>query len=139
MNALHAPVHVLLVDDSPDDNFFHQRAITKSGIDSVVTVASDGEEAISYLSDLDPSERVPDLIFLDINMPRMTGWEFLDAYAEFPSEVRTSAVLVMLTTSPHPKDEERARENALVADFINKPLTPELLRELVARFLDTDD
>ncbi|MFK8014457.1 MAG: response regulator [Gammaproteobacteria bacterium] len=138
MSDQERPTHILLVDDSPDDNFFHQRAIKKSGLDAMVTVATDGEEAIGFLQSIGSRSRGPDLIFLDINMPRMTGWEFLSVYAELPETVQASAVIVMLTTSPHPEDRERAQRNAHVADFVNKPLTAQIMRDMVARFVAGD-
>lgn len=133
MSPLSTPVHILLVDDSPDDNFFHQRAIKKSGIDAIVSVATDGEDAIKFLQSIESGQSGPDLIFLDINMPRMTGWEFLDAYSTLPGNVLARAVVVMLTTSPHPEDEERAQRDKCISAFVNKPLTPEIMREMVER------
>ena len=78
-----------------------------------------GQEALDYLSGPFPS---PDLIFLDINMPCMDGWEFLDRYRQLPREGKDSPILVMLTTSLNPDDEMKTREMDEVAGFENKPL-----------------
>lgn len=134
MSNLKKMINVLLIDDSSDDNFFHERAIKKSGVNATITVFTYAEEALTFLQGLATKKddgSAPDLIFLDINMPRMTGWEFLQAYADLPDHVRSSIVILMLSTSPDPKDQELAKENQFVTDFNNKPLTADGFREIV--------
>lgn len=120
---------VLLVDDSDADNYLHTRVLKQTGLVEHVRVARDGHEAMVYLQAAHP---LPDLVFLDINMPRMNGWELLDALSEFPEERRDFPVIVMLTTSIRPEDRARADASPLVADFVDKPLTVELVRQVVA-------
>ncbi|MFK8032194.1 MAG: response regulator [Gammaproteobacteria bacterium] len=132
-------IKVLLIDDSSDDNFFHERAIKKSGLDAAITVFTHAEGALEYLQSIAENDHyhlIPHLILLDINMPRMTGWEFLDVYASLPGSVRKSVVIVMLSTSPDPRDKSLAEDNELVADFSNKPLTADSFRAMIKQHLD---
>lgn len=124
---------ILLVDDSEADNFLHQRVIKKLGCVDRVTVCEDGQEALDYLSGSDgsPPPR-PDLIFLDINMPRIDGWQFLEEYAR-GSGVRCP-VIVMLTTSTNPDHRAQAERNDALSAFETKPLTADSLRAVLHRF-----
>lgn len=111
---------ILLVDDSPSDQYLHRRLLERLDCADRITEAAHGRAALEHLQS---SERPPDLIFLDINMPLMNGWEFLEAYAKLPEERRSRAVIVMLTTSSNPDDRERAaRWSELVSGYIEKPL-----------------
>ena len=73
----------------------------------------------------------PGIIFLDINMPRMNGWEFLIEYKNLPSQQKSKIVIGMLTTSMNPDDEIRAKQFPEIKAFIHKPLTIEKIKELV--------
>ena len=125
---------VLLIDDYEADNFLHRRAIKKSGLAAKITECLNGREAIDYLRAAGPDgERPqPEMIFVDINMPVMNGWEFLEAYSALPAEARPDGfVLMMLTTSLNPDDRKRAEENGLVHQLIQKPLTAARFAEVV--------
>ena len=77
---------VLLVDDAEADNFLHRRAVEAAGLAAEIVTRLDGQTALDYLGDPDTTEP-PALILLDINMPGMTGWEFLDAYRALPARL----------------------------------------------------
>ena len=85
------------------------------------TVLADFSNALDAISFL--SHNTVDVIFLDINMPRMNGFEFLEAAIDELGEAFTHVVIVMLTTSLDPADRARAEQFSVVRDFINKPLT----------------
>jgi CheY-like chemotaxis protein len=128
---------ILLIDDNVDDNFFHTRAITKVNAAKQIKTVTTGEKALEYieLCKLDPDQYpVPDLIFLDINMPGMNGFEFLEKVREKKIVANGKPVLiVMLTSSLNPNDEKMAVEkfsNEIKA-FKNKPLTVEMLKEII--------
>jgi len=93
---------VLLVDDDPNDNFFHEREIKKLSPEYVVVAKLTAREALDYLKTFDNTEEEPDPIFLDINMREMSGWDFLNEYADFDIKIRDRVMIIMLTTSENP-------------------------------------
>ena len=116
---------VLLVDDNADDNFFHTKAIQKSGVAQSVAECHNGIEALNFLLRKEESNDNyprPDLIFLDINMPKMNGWEFLEEYEKLAENVKGGPVIVMLTTSINPRDEEKVKKYNVMKGFLKKPL-----------------
>jgi CheY-like chemotaxis protein len=121
---------ILLVDDNYADNFFHQLIIKKMDIAKDTPIVNDGVEALEFLN---KKNQVPDLIFLDINMPRMNGWEFLEAYKSLDTEQKTKTVIIMLTTSENPSDKEKANKIDEVTEFKVKPLTEEMVNEIVEK------
>ncbi|MGB0166127.1 MAG: response regulator [Luteibaculum sp.] len=130
---------ILLVDDSRADNFLHKTIIGRAGVAEKIDVAMGGEEALEYLKNpVDGDYPKPDIIFLDINMPGMNGWEFLEHYAKIPKEHRGKEIIVMLTTSLNPEDRERAEEMDIISYFENKPLKEEKLQYITQRFFSSD-
>ena len=128
---------ILLIDDSEADNYFHEMIIREANCTKNIVAVTNGEAALKFLSTpIDGSYPKPDLIFLDINMPRMNGWEFIDAYDKLPADQRGNNLVVMLTTSLNPDDDQRAKENPHIESFINKPLTQIILEQLVDRCLE---
>ena len=124
---------VMLIDDERIDRMMYQRVIDRSGLVGRVLAFSYAEEALDHLR-REGCGGV-DVIFLDINMPRMTGFEFLDAATAELGEAFARLVVIMLTTSLDRHDLDRAKQYAVVRDFINKPLTEDHLVR-VARLLD---
>lgn len=126
---------VLLIDDDEDDNFFHQRIIKKANITNRIDTVENGEEAITYLTT--PEDGLypqPDLIFLDINMPRMNGWEFLEAYQQLNPNQQGRTIVIMLTTSLNPSDISKAKSISHVDDYKTKPLDEEMLDEILEKY-----
>lgn len=120
---------ILLVDDDPDDNLFHDIIIREMDIVHTIAMAMNGLDALSYL---EADHHVPpDLIFLDINMPRMNGWEFLEAYEKIDPRKKARTLIMMLTTSANPDDFRRAQEIEAVTGFQTKPLSRELMTEIL--------
>jgi len=130
---------VLLIDDNEDDNFFHRRAIEKAKAVKSIDVCVDGSDALDYLRNTGKYLRRgenyprPDLIFLDINMPRTNGWEFLDEYALLDKRFVGGPIVVMLTTSLNPVDRQRAGNCSLVREFMTKPLKQETFQEILQK------
>jgi CheY-like chemotaxis protein len=129
MNSLKT---IMLIDDNPDDNFIHKRAINKLKSEITVLLMSSATEALEYIKSV--KHPPPDLIFLDINMPGMNGWEFLEAYNQLNKDLHCNAVITMLTTSQNPDDEELAKKWNFVSAYITKPLTPEIFKGIISKY-----
>lgn len=130
---------ILLVDDDESDNFFHTLAITEADICHQIKVVTDGRYALDYLINTRDPQLAhefpkPDLIFLDINMPRVDGFEFLEEYEKLEEELKTGIVIFMLTTSLNPYDRQRATKHTAIREFKNKPLTAEMLIGLIEKY-----
>jgi len=125
----------MLVDDNADDNFFHERVIKKNHAADVVVAKQTGKDALEYLkSNKGKDDLHPGLIFLDINMPGMNGWEFLQEYEKLDEKYKCHAIVIMLTTSENPDDKMKAKVMNIASDFKTKPLTKEMLEEIIAKY-----
>lgn len=123
---------VLLVDDDNDCNFFHKRLLVKMGCAEEIITAENGLEAIHFLESCNNNNpRWPAIIFLDINMPKMNGWEFLERYKKFDEQTKEKMVIVVLTTSLNPDDKEKASRIGEVKGYYNKYLTYEALEQIL--------
>lgn len=128
---------ILLVDDNPADNEFHKIIIRKAGVCNQIKMVPDGEAALSYIKksgEPNQSEEFPkpDLILLDINMPRMNGFEFIMEYQKLDANLRSGVSMAMLTTSLNPEDKKRAT-NYEIGTFIVKPLTVEMVHKIIEK------
>lgn len=123
------PIHVLLIDDNAADNYLHRIVLEKHEVETTVTVcesAEGGRQAIASLGG-------KGLVLLDINMPSVTGWEFV-ASLDLSSTDLQSITLVVLTTSINPKDRTRADRIPEIKAFYEKPLSAEVLTEIFSKF-----
>ncbi len=127
---------ILLIDDEEANNFLHRMLIKKAGIDCHVQTTYNGIEAIEYLTNTgryadEGAYPRPGIILLDINMPLMNGWEFLDEYEKLPPEQKGAIVMAMLTSSINQDDKERSELDKNVKGFISKSLTVEKLNDIL--------
>ncbi|MGZ3883910.1 MAG: response regulator [Bacteroidia bacterium] len=120
---------ILFIDDDEDDNFFHRLVVKEVNGAEYVKIAESGFEALDFLKE---KTRVPQLIFLDINMPKMNGWEFLEEYRKMGDN--GEAVIIMLTTSLNPADKERSETIPEIREFKTKPLNAETLRQIIQQY-----
>ncbi|TGK18731.1 response regulator [Leptospira fluminis] len=126
---------IMLIDDNSNDNFIHDRVIKKNGFANIVIALTSAVEALNYLKQQKEKGLVhPDLIFLDINMPGMNGWEFLVEYDKLDGDLQGKIIIIMLTTSDNPDDQEKARNLKTLSDFKTKPLTKEMLSEISVKY-----
>lgn len=129
---------ILLVDDNYADNEFHKIIIKEADVCNHVKVVTSGRAALDYIiksgepnhSEVFPK---PDLIYLDINMPGMNGFEFLEEYHKLNENLKSKVLIIMLTTSLNPDDQKKAKDIKEVSSFQNKPLTVEMLQEVAAK------
>ena len=126
--------HLLLVDDDPTTNFFNRHLIGKMGIFDQIHEAGNGQIALEVIKELHDKGEAPDMILLDINMPIMNGFEFLDNYVELDDKIKSSIVVCMLTTSLAEEDLKRSKEYAILDDYIDKPLYEAKMRELILKY-----
>lgn len=131
---------VLIVDDNPDDIEITDYYLGESGRYRHVFSVSDGQEALELFRNYEQSRKAlpekfpPMLVILDINMPRMNGFEFLDAYSRLGRDAEDPAIIVMLTSSQYAKDVQRADQNGLVKDYLVKPFSREHADKLADSF-----
>ena len=124
----------MLVDDNPHDNFFHERVINQNNAADIVVAKQTGMDALEYLKSKKDEDMHPDLIFLDINMPGMNGWEFLEEYNKLDEKFKSRAIIIMLTTSDNPDDKMKAKLLNVASEFKTKPLTQEMLEEIMEKY-----
>lgn len=127
------PKEVMLIDDNEPTNFIHKRIVTKVKPKANIIVHQKAREALSTLRE---GEAKPELIFLDINMPGMDGWQFLKEYESLEEEMKNSIIIVMLTTSLNPDDVTKSKNYASINGFENKPLTTDKLERILDTFFD---
>jgi CheY-like chemotaxis protein len=127
-------ISIMLVDDNPDDNFFHEREIKRNNRENVVIKMTSGAKALDHLKSIRDAGPHPDLILLDINMPGMNGWEFLEEYRRLEEEFKFRSVIIILTTSENPDDVAKAKGRASVSDYRSKPLTGEIMADIIGKY-----
>ncbi|HTA61754.1 MAG TPA: response regulator [Bacteroidia bacterium] len=129
---------ILLIEDNEFTNIFNQKLIKNLDIAEQVYVAESGTDGLDFLLNKgkyqlkEVNHPAPDVIFLDINMPGMNGWEFVEEYKENNSQNAMSSKIVMLTTSPNPDDEQKAKLITEIIAFKRKPLTKVIINEVMA-------
>ena len=142
MSIEHKLRSILLIDDDEITNFINKDLLTELDVAENITICENGKEALDYLEQAyslshHPDYIPPELIFLDLNMPVIDGFEFLKIYQErFSPEQRCKAV-IMLTTSLRDEDIKRALDLKLViTDYIDKPLSEEKISNIIRQYFD---
>jgi CheY-like chemotaxis protein len=126
---------ILLVDDSDSINFIHSRIIKKAKCTQNCIAVTGGQKALDFLQSKENEQYPkPNLILLDINMPGMDGWEFAEYHSKLPSNQQADVVVLMLTTSLNKDDELKVEQLGYIDGVCVKPLTIEILTELIERY-----
>ncbi len=125
----------MLIDNNPDDNFYHSRIIKKTDPSVQVLVMASATEALKYLQAAGAQSIQPDLIFLDINMPGINGWDFMQQL-QMQKPLPNPPLIIMLTTSENPDDRKKALQSGAIADCMTKPLTVEMLNAIMQKFFN---
>ncbi|MEZ7500674.1 response regulator [Flavobacterium sp. Arc3] len=123
---------ILCVDDDPITLMLCKKVLCKTTFSNEIITAQNGEEALQYFDSIKLTEngtkKAPQLIFLDLNMPVMGGWEFLDLFCDSTyQDFNTITKVVILSSTIDPEDLEKAKKYSMVIDFLPKPITLSML------------
>ncbi|MFV5697574.1 response regulator [Flavobacterium sp. ZT3R17] len=127
---------ILCVDDDPITLMLCKKVIIKASFSNETITAQNGEEALLYFNKIKYTntesrlKKHPELIFLDLNMPVMGGWEFLDIFNTIDYSEFSSIKVVVLSSTIDPEDLEKAKSYPMVIDFLSKPITLSMLEYL---------
>jgi CheY-like chemotaxis protein len=128
---------VLCIDDDTITLMLCKMVITKTSFSKEIVTARNGEEAINYFDNLkvdfnaNKLIKLPQLIFLDLNMPVMGGWEFLDCFSSSNYSDFNSIKVIILSSTIDPADLEKSKKYSMVIDFLSKPITKEMLEYII--------
>ena len=123
---------IFLIDDDALVNFLNQEIIKDSHPDKKVRSFESATEAIEVIKEMlnTSDSKLPQLILLDINMPVMDGWEFLDIFDQLPENKTKDCKIIMHTSSIDPRDIEKAKTYKAVVDYMTKPLNLQSLSKI---------
>jgi CheY-like chemotaxis protein len=129
---------ILFVDDDPITLMLCKKVIERAEFSKEIVTANNGEDALKYFDNLkskintDNTLTLPELMFLDLNMPVMGGWEFLDIFSkENYHTVFPNLKVIVLSSTIDPKDIEKSKSYSMVIDFLSKPITKEILKSIM--------
>ena len=123
---------VLIVDDDRVYRFAAVKIIAATELAGSIIECNDGQEAVNFIKmNMDDSSNLPDIIFLDINMPVMNGWDFLKVFSALAPQLSKTIHIYVVTSSIDKSDIERSKEFSVVTDYIVKPVTKETFSRLL--------
>lgn len=130
---MHQPKpNILIVDDDLVYRFAATKTIAATGLAEKIVECNDGLEALNYLKEnIHQPENLPDVIFLDINMPTMDGWEFLTSFDSITSQFPKPIQIYMVTSSIDKNDIQRSKQFATVSDYLVKPIFKETFGKIL--------
>ena len=125
----------IIIDDNRSVLLYNKMVLKKSGLVNHIATFVSGKSAMAYMKKLIPekistNEKANYVIFLDLYMPRMDGFEFLDHFKELPNEITKHFKIYLITNSANPSDLQRASKIPYIFGFVRKPITPNLLEIL---------
>jgi CheY-like chemotaxis protein len=125
--------NILLIDDNAVDNFINSTFIKNCELSGTINIFQSPYAALAFLKSGEKHlEETPGLIFLDLNMPELNGFAFLNEFSTLPDPIKQAFKIIMLTSSSNDRDASNANKNPLVSKFITKPLTSNFLLSLKA-------
>lgn len=127
---------VMLIDDNEIDNLINQKMIESVNMTDNIFVHSGAKSALEYLKNIEKikvggESFLPEFIFLDIDMPLMDGFQFVDEFEKLSDFTKNYCKVILLTSSLDPKDITKSKKNSYIVRYLNKPLTQDSLKKLV--------
>lgn len=123
--------NVMIIDDNEIDNFVTRRVLENVKFCEHINIITSGEEALDFFeANQNNKDKLPDLIFLDLNMPVVDGFMFLFEFDDFSEHIKSNCQIVILSGALEKKSVHKILKNEYVTDYINKPLTEETLKKL---------
>lgn len=124
---------ILIIDDDETSIFLIKRVLSSVDVGSHVQIAYNGLEGLNTLKEAAAHDRLPHLIFLDIKMPVMDGFGFLEELGKPENQDLNGLKIILLSSSHNPWEMERAKKEPAVAAFLHKPLTKEKLQSILSK------
>jgi CheY-like chemotaxis protein len=128
-------MNTYLIDDDHISNFLTEKALKREGFSNNIASFLSGEEAFAFLVE-NLAAQIPDVVFLDLNMPVMNGWEFLEALKPYEDQLTGRCHIYILTSSLALSDTARSKDYALVSGLIHKPLDREDIQTILSQLED---
>ncbi len=123
---------IAIIDDDDIQHYLLTRIIDGHNLAESILTFLDGEKALQFLADnSSTNENIPDIIFLDNNMPIMDGWQFLEEYPSLECKIKKKVHIFMASSSVNPEDIERARNINQISGYIEKPITLDKLKGVI--------
>lgn len=129
--------NMTLIDDDEVFVFLTKKAIERTHLVELIRVFSNGLDAIDFLRENSNNEdALPEIILLDLSMPIMDGWQFLDQFSKLAPKIDKKIIIYLCSSSISPNDIQLAKKNSLVTDYVIKPITKEKLIELIKNMIE---
>jgi len=126
------PFILCFIDDDEIYQYTVTRSVNKHQLAKKILIFPDGEQAMWFLMDnIADNDNLPDVIFLDINMPIMDGWQFIDEYVKLKPRINKQITIYMITSSVDPVDYEHAKKISEISDYLIKPIKPDMLKDII--------
>lgn len=125
----------MLIDDNEVDNMINQKLLENAHFAKNIYTYTSGKGALEFFKNIDrnpgfPEDLIPDIVFLDINMPIMNGFAFIDSLNKLSDRITSRLKILLLTQSASPQDMQQAKKSKIVVDYLVKPLNDAMLKEI---------